>query len=300
VVRDVPRWLDEKVLQKYWEARCRNYSLKDGRQIRGATLNPRSDGYPDVIENHLSAGTPVPAEIEWVTTDFDRHKHDINLLKDPGGFIIVLKQDAGFPLEQVQIDEADFIQWFRENAEPLCRETVAEVRRISARSQEPQILLFYLGKSRTAERNFQIALHHGVWGFPTNRRGVTRGLPKIQQIKKHDIVVFIRSWAAAPHAKVSGGRLPADRYIGHYEQILGVTVTKGYYNTSSPRLWPDNEYPHRFDFRKEPLFVGNNIPCNPKDLGKALHEILRVLQVNGSVERLDTSMMVKLMSLCTR
>ena len=65
-------------------------------------------------------------------------------------------------------------------------------------------------------------------------------------------------------------------------------------------IWQNANYPYRVNFRKEELFRGSDIPCNPKELGKSLHEILRRLQVNGTVERIDTSLIVKLMSLCSK
>lgn len=44
--------------------------------------------------------------------------------------------------------------------------------------------------------------------------------------------------------------LAAEDYVGTYQQIKGVTVTRGFYKAKEPRIWPDNEYPYRFDFRK--------------------------------------------------
>ena len=96
-------------------------------------------------------------------------------------------------------------------------------------------------------------MSNGVWGFPANDKKTTRGLAKIMQIKKGDLLI-----------------------------------------------WKDTIYPYRVNFRKEILFRGKKIPCNAKDLGKSLHEILRKLQVNGTVEKIDSSLIVKLMSLCTK
>lgn len=127
--------------------------------------------------------------------------------------------------------------------------------------------------------------------------GRVRGLEKLMQIKKGDILIFVREWKAA--GRVSGGRLPAKDYIGTYKDIIGVTVTKGFYEDDK-KIWRNENYPYRVNFRKEVLFKGSDIPCNPKDLGKSLHEILRKLQVNGTVERIDTSLIVKLMSLCSK
>jgi hypothetical protein len=39
----------------------------------GARRNPSFGRYPDISENTLSGGSVVPGEIEWVTTNFERH-----------------------------------------------------------------------------------------------------------------------------------------------------------------------------------------------------------------------------------
>lgn len=290
------KWFNETMLIKYWEDRCIKYELQDGTKIKSAKRNPRFGGYPDISENFLSDGRIVPVEIEWLTTNFDKHGHDINQLRDNEGFLVVYKQDAGFPVEQVEIDKSDLIEWFKDNAEVLCSETLQEIEQSIKKSKQPQIYLFYVPAS--GEKNFNIAFNNGVWGFPANNKGVARGLSKLMQIKKGDLLVFIRQWKSDPSINVSGGRVSSEKYIGTFKEIVGVTVTRGFFKDSKV-IWNDNEYPYRVEFRKEPLFKGKNIPCNYKELGKSLHEILRKLQVNGSVERIDSTLIVKLMSLCT-
>lgn len=177
----------------------------------------------------------------------------------------------------------------------MCIETLQSIEHTIKKSREPQIYLFYIPKS--GRENFEVAFENGVWGFPSNSRGVARGLEKLMQIKKGDILVFVKEWKAKN--KVTGGRLSAKDYIGTFEEIVGVTVTKGFYQDDKP-IWKNTVYPYRVNFRKEILFKGKDIPCDSKLLGKSLHEILRRLQVNGSVERIDSSLIVKLMSLCTK
>lgn len=293
------KWFQETILIKYWEDRCQNYTLDDGTKIKSAVRNKSFGYYPDISENYLSDSRVVPAEIEWVTTNFDRHGHDITTLRDNEGFLVVFKIDAGFPLKQIEIDEDDFTEWYKTNADQLCQETLSEIKNISKKSKEPQIFLLYLPKK--GHNNYGIALQYGVWGFPTNTKGFRHGLSKISQIKKHDIVVVLRNWQAAPNIKVTGGRVSPDKYVGTFEEIVGLVVTRGFHKLDKPsEIWPDNPYPYRFEFRKEPLFIGHDVPCNQKDLGKSLHEILRRLQISSIVEKIDTSLIVKLMSLCTK
>lgn len=289
------KWFDESILIKYWEDRCNQYILQSGIRINSAKRNPSFGRYPDISENYLSDNTVVPAEIEWMTTNFDKHGHDIEELRRQNGFLIVYKQNAGFPLEQVEINKEDFIKWFKENAENLCIETLQNIEHATKKSNEPQVYLFYVPKP--GKKNFEIALKNGTWGFPASKTGKTRGLEKLMQIKKGDILVFVREWKSSK--SVSGGRVQTSNYIGNFKNIIGVTVTRGFYEDDK-LIWENSNYPYRVDFRKKVLFEGEDIPCDAKTLGKSLHEILRKLQMNGSVERIDSSLILKLMSLCTK
>jgi hypothetical protein len=120
------RWFDETILIRYWEDRASHYQLKNGSKVERARRNPSFGAYPDVSENFLSDGAVVPAEIEWVTTKFDRHGHDIKTLIDNNGFLVVLKSDASFLVEQIELDRQDFLDWIGKHARELAQETLAE------------------------------------------------------------------------------------------------------------------------------------------------------------------------------
>ena len=89
---------------------------------------------------------------------------------------------------------------------------------------------------------------------------------------------------------------------GAYEEIYGLIVTKNYYYSKSPKIWIEDkiDYPHRYGFRKKVLFEGKDIPCTINHLGRSLHEMLRKAQISSSIEKIDSSMIVKLMSLCRK
>ena len=292
------KWFNEIILIKYWEDRCHKYSLRDGTKIKSSFRNRVFGKYPDIERNELSDNRIVPAEIEWLTKNFDRHGHNIEELIKSDGFLIVYKKDQEhFPVEQVEIDREDLINWMEKKSKSMLEETLNEIEKSRRVKLGPQIYLFYLPKS--AKKNVQVALEKGVWGWPENSLGVTRGLTKLMSIKKGDILVILSEWKKDPKIKgVSGGRVSSDKYIGQFKEIIGLRVTKGYHKKNIKNIWEDGVYPHRVNFRKEILFKGQNIPCNKKDLGKSLHETLRQLQINGSVKEVDTSMIVKLMSLC--
>lgn len=108
----------------------------------------------------------------------------------------------------------------------------------------------------------------------------------------------MHNFTAAPEVHATGGRLSADKYRGRFESITGLVVTSKLYRDDVTAIWPDQQYPNRFKFRAPSLFVGHDIPCSPNALGNSLHEVLRRLQVNGFMQKIDGSSMTKLMSLC--
>jgi len=291
------KWFSEELLIKYWEDRCQLYKFKDGRGIISAERNPSFGRYPDIGKNIVSDKSCVPAEIEWYTTSFDRHKHDIKVLADQNGFLVVLKNNASFPLEQIEIDREDFIQWFKSSAESLAIETLHDIEREVVRSREPQVFLYYVPQK--GKDNLDLAIKTGTWGFPDNGAKALRGLPVISSIKPHDIVIVVHGFEADKTLGVSGGRLPAAHFIGQFRELQGLVVTSKFYKSATP-VWSDQVYPNRFDFRKPQLFSGKDIPCTEKTLGRSLHELLRRLVVNGSMQKIDGSMMTRLMSLCTK
>ena len=80
----------------------------------------------------------------------------------------------------------------------------------------------------------------------------------------------------------------------------GLVVTKSYYYSKKPRIWIEDktEYPHRYDFRKKPIFEEKIFLDTIKDLGRNLHEVPRKAQITSEIKKMDHSMIVKLMSLC--
>ncbi|MGE8131364.1 hypothetical protein ACQKQD_30755 [Methylobacterium sp. NPDC080182] len=294
------KWFDETILIRYWEDRCHKYSFKNGLNLVSARRNPSFGRYPDISENVLGDGTVVPAEIEWVTTNFERHGHDIKVLIDNNGFLVVLRADASFLVEQIEIDRTDFLDWVEKHGRELAAETLSDIDRQARRSKEPQIFLYYVPRTGYGSSNFKRAIEAGTWGFPESDRKITRGLASISEIKPGDIVVAVHNFTADPRVKASGGRLSSTKYVGTFQSITGLVVTSKLFRDDTTRIWPDHQYPNRFRFRVPPLFEGHSIPCTQGALGPSLHEILRRLQVNGSMQKIDGSSMTKLMSLCTQ
>jgi hypothetical protein len=232
--------------------------------------------------------------------NFERHGHDIKTLIDNDGFLVVLRADASFLVEQIEIDRHDFLDWVEKHARELASETLTDIDRQVRRSKEPQIFLYYVPRTGRGRVNLKIALQHGIWGFPENDRKITRGWSSISEVKPGDIVVAVHNFSADPDVQATGGRLSPEKYRGKFELITGLVVRSKLYRDDRSRVWPDQQYPNRFRFRVPPLFEGHDIPCSPSALGASLHEVLRRLQVNGSMQKIDGSSMTKLMSLCTQ
>lgn len=156
------KWLDEKVLIRYWSECHSEYSLPDGRRIKSAKANPSFDAYPDISENMLDDGNVVPCEIEWLTTSFS---HELSKLQETDGFLVVYQKNSEFPLPQIEISKKHFREWMKRNAETLVRETEKEFEMKKRTSLDPRCWLVYVGGVK-AQKNLEIAMKDGVWGFP--------------------------------------------------------------------------------------------------------------------------------------
>ena len=294
------KWLSESILIKYWTENCYKYKLEDGSKIKSAQHSLPFDSYPDIQKNILEDGRIVPAEIEWNTTNFAEHKHDISVLVENNGFLFVFSKNLeSFPVQQIEIDKEDFKKWFVKDSLNIANETIAAVTSKKIQNKEPQIFIYYMRSKGTGIINRKRTFEYGTDGFPETIK--KKSLEMLKQIKKGDIIIVARNFKSS--IKVSGGRNPSQRHKGHYEMIDGLVVTKGYYFSKSPRIWIEDKviYPHRYKFRKQVLFEGKDVPCTIKDLGRPLHEILRKAQITpNSIEKMNSSMIVKLMSLCRK
>ncbi len=294
------KWIGESILIKYWTENCSKYMLEDGTKIKSAQHSLPFDSYPDIQKNVLEDGRIVPAEIEWNTTNFTEHKHDISVLVENNGFLVVFSKNLqSFPVEQIEIDQEDFKNWFVKDALNIANETIQAVNTKQTKNKEPQIFIYYMRSKGTGLINRKRSFEFGTDGFPESIK--KKSLEMLKQIKKGDIVIVARNFKSS--IKVSGGRNPSEKHKGHYENIYGLVVTKSYYYSKTPRIWTEDKviYPHRYKFRKQVLFEGKDVPCTIKDLGRPLHEMLRKAQITpNSIEIMNSSMIVKLMSLCRK
>ena len=218
--------------------------------------------------------------------------------KNKNGFLLVFDKDRDdCPIPQIEIDKSDFEKWFVKNSSKLAKDTTKKYSTDSSKRKEPRVFLNYLSTSKAGEKNWNIALKHNTWGV--NERDLQRSSKEILNVKKGDIILFFYAWTKDKSRKdIKGGRIRIDQYIGSYRRLYALIATKDYYKTTTPKIWTDKEYPHRFKFRK--LFDGENIPCNKRSLGARLHTYMHSIQISPRFEQVDSSILLKALSLCTK
>ena len=99
-------------------------------------------------------------------------------------------------------------------------------------------------------------------------------------------------------SSVKGGRIPLEKFQGSFSNVFVLIVTKNYHYTNTPIIWGDKDYPHRFKFKH--LFSGSDIKCNKRNLGIPLHSLTHRLMSNPRFVSIDSSMLTKVISLCTK
>jgi len=143
----------------------------------------------------------------------------------------------------------------------------------------------------------KLAFDNSTWG--SNENDFNRSNKEIKNVKKGDIILFFYAWKKdKSRIDVKGGRIKIDQYVGSFNKVYAIVVTKDYYLSSNPRIWSDKSYPHRFKFRL--LFEGNNIGCNKRSLGPALHTFLHTLMSVPRFLKVDSSILLKTLSMCVR
>jgi hypothetical protein len=254
-------WLTEKILQRYWVECCSDYKRKDGTKIISGKYNRLGiDRYPDtycILDD--GNNTEVPVEVEWNTKNFDRHGHDISILRENDGFLVVLTKDANFELEQIEIDVKNLVQWFERNSGTIMEETIQSKTKSKIKRSFPKLWFHYVSKN--AKKNFEnISLERGIWGVPGEPRKFPR-ISNFMDIQKNDLIAFLLPYSAPAGSRTA--RLKLDKWkYGEFSKVEVFRVTKGYYYDETP-VWKEEwgqYFPHRFRFHKIPVSVMNNVP----------------------------------------
>jgi len=289
-------FLHENVLIRYWVERCNKYKLFDKKIIKAEANIPLSIT-PDIAKNVFEDHTIMPCEIKWCTTDF-KDPEQINKVKNLNGFLLVFYKDKDdCPIPQIEIDKKDFQDWFVKSSKKLSDELLIKFSNEEDNRKEPAVFLNYLSISKAGQKNWKTALEHLTWGM--NDKDYLRSNKEIKNIKKGDMILFFYSWKKNKKLKeVKGGRIRIDQFIGNFDKLHCLIATTAYYQSVDPKIWTDKEYLHRFKFRS--LFEGSNIICSRSSLGPALHTFLHNLMSSPRFIRVDSSILLKALSLCTK
>ncbi|MGH9918200.1 MAG: hypothetical protein ACRD6W_04925 [Nitrososphaerales archaeon] len=278
------KWIQELLLQRYWQERCHEdaYYL-EGSKILKARMNPMTDKFPDIIANEIAGlPQPVPAEVEWTTEDFRRHGHPVEKLAEQNGFLIVWKRTQDFPTTQIELHKPEFRDWLRQNYGRLLDDTLRDVEHAVGRGIDPRVWVVW--RSGSVAHHMEIALAHGLWGFP---RGLN--LPRLmnaQAIRAGDTLVFVGPWIGKHvEGRRTGGRVDRRTFThGEIEAVTAYTVTKGYFSDAT-EVWPirgGEAWNHRVAFEPKPVFEARGLASTPSVLGPTLPEFLRKVMVGRS------------------
>lgn len=242
----MPRWFGEKILIAYWEENSYKYKLPNGIKVLKSERNPNFDAYPDIIRNELENGDIVPCEIEWATTKFKEHKHDVNLLIENNGFLVTFIENSAFDVPQVRINNEDLLKWFKKKSGRLLEETLDIIRSNVKERTDSFIWIIYI--SNRGKKDAQIAFNNGIWAFPEDEKRKRRGLDEIKQIKRDDIVVFIKEFTSDDNNKIKTPRIKdLSKLRGKIKEIIAVRVTNGYYFDEANIIWENKIYPLNYD-----------------------------------------------------
>lgn len=254
-------WIRERVLQRYIIENKNKFKLHNKTII---SIKDNKDQYPDIY-CILEDGTEIPVEIEWKTSNFFKHGHDVNILLDNDGILMVCTKDQeiGFDIPQIEIDINDFERWFVDNAKRIITDTTSTYKNTDKSRRPPKLFLIYLSSRSDSVNNFKLALQHMTWGVPKNPSSFV--LRQFILIKKDDLVIFIGP------GKGFSGRLNFQKwskrsFSGKFECATMFRVTRGYFFDEQNKIWIgrgkyDGEvFPHRFEFDPNPLLDLLDIP----------------------------------------
>lgn len=119
------------------------------------------------------------------------------------------------------------------------------------------IWVIYVSDKPHSKKNFAIGLNQQVWGVKDTKKET------IEKVVEGDLVAFVYaiSWLKAEGPPPKGfsrvSKEDLEKFRGAVQSITLARVSKSYY-TSNDEVWPDDDYPHRFDFDKVTSF-GTNV-----------------------------------------
>jgi len=232
------------------------------QSLRILKVRDNKDQYPDLyclLEN----GNEVPAEVEWQSSNFVQHGHDLNLLKENQGILFVCEkdQDLGFDIPQIEIDMTHFESWFVDNAAKIIQDTTAPYKKRVEDRKIPKLWFTYLSLKAGGVSDFDLALEKETWGVQENYSPSV--INQISTVHENDLIAFIGPGRGFP------GRVELKTWLkkgfkGYFERIRVYRVTKGYFLNRTPiwkgtGKWIGEVFPHRFKFDRRQVIDLKNI-----------------------------------------
>lgn len=145
----------------------------------------------------------------------------------------------------------------------------------------------YISDKPHSRINFPIGISQGIWGVKESKKDT------VTKIKEGDLVAFVYSisWLKAEGKAPKGfsrvGKDQLHNFRGMVQSITIGKVTKDYYSSSS-QVWPDDIYPHRFNFDIIDVY-DDNVYFGTEFFNKEFVEAVRYSAcTQGSVTRAST------------
>ncbi|MDH3764932.1 MAG: hypothetical protein OER82_03890 [Nitrosopumilus sp.] len=256
-------WLRERVLQRYVIENKSKFK-PFGKKI--LSIQDNKDKYPDLYFT-LNDGKEIPAEVEWKSSNFVQHDHDIPELKDNQGVVLVCEkdQDLGFEIPQIQIDISDFEKWFTANSLKIIQDTTKPYKKTDKQRKIPKLWFSYLSLKAGGVSDFENALKHNTWGVQKNYAPSV--INQISTIQKNDLIAFVGPGKGFP-GRVNIETWMRKSFKGYFEKIQVYRVTRSYFYDDQKIIWKgigkwkEEIFPHRFEFDPMPIINLVNIPIN--------------------------------------
>jgi len=270
-------WLRERVLQRYVIENKSKFK-PFGKKI--LSIQDNKDKYPDLYFT-LDDGKEIPAEVEWKSSNFVQHGHDISELKDNQGVVLVCEkdQDLGFEIPQIQIDISDFEKWFTANSLKIIQDTTKPYKKTDKQRKIPKLWFSYLSLKAGGVSDFENALKHHIWGVQKNYAPSV--INQISTIQKNDLIAFVGPGKGFP-GRVNIKTWMRKSFKGYFEKIQVYRVTRSYFYDDQNIIWKgtgkwkDETFPHRFEFDSTPIInlVNININCLAETSKQELHSMV--------------------------
>jgi MoxR-like ATPase len=127
--------------------------------------------------------------------------------------------------------------WGSGNANTILEDLGFKIVASNSMTQSSNAWVIYAGIK--AKGNLHIAFEHCVWGFKSDSL--------LKELSEGDRVILVHSFKSDPGCKFP--RCEKNEVAGTAELLVELLVTRGPYQ-SNEKVWSDDVYPYRFDFKE--------------------------------------------------